>query len=642
MSVDDGFPTAVACNLQILSSLGHVQVAGLCFALATINGQAFISSCCRGFRHSQQGHACSFVIVISQLPNGAVLDVHYDAAAFVNIVAAGQLGLSIIQGDFNVTTVACIYITVNSAGCIAAVYSNVAAVGIDVTLNVQSAVVGVDIYIAICACVDCSVSAFDISAAVQGYVAVFSIDAYITTDAGVALNINVCTICIDTGLALQLQLSFGSIDVDVLVSCIYCSAAFNLNLSRILSEYIRAVFLQNAVLLVLIVSLGIAGNTLVLFSSFRLLGFRIGEARLHRTVLQTALTSISIEGNVAGLHCCRRSSQAVSNLNIASKILLAFDKAAVCQLACQGIQYISNAVFVVHADAAVVGNQGYYRAFCCTSDNGVACCIVISCFAVTGMCIVYVGIAAVVVDGNIISIVLEYVACVCCIAAAYEFSNMATYKATAAPRLGGFAPLLVVPGCTVLQEYIDCTVEGLVASFVAFILEAVMCNAGPYGICSCQAQVYFSIKLRLVSIHCTGRCTYVTLQYQLIVSSTDCIIVCIKVNVHACGSRFCHHCIVGMLVILVDFDIAATVNRQLSMTAVSKQAVTVNLGIYITIDSNLWSHLHRIVTAAVDQRAAIVTKSTIFRGQAPFTVFVTHSGYIAVKGYFGITCCVQA
>ena len=255
------------------------------------------------------------------------------------------------------------------------------------------------------------------------------------------------------------------------------------------------------------------------------------------------------------------------------------------------------------------------------------------------MCIEDVGIATVVVDGNIISIVLEDVACVCCIAAAYKFSNMATLEA-----FNSCTPLFVVPGCTVLQEDIDCTVELFIAAIcgIAFILEAIIGNTGPYGVCGCQAQVYFSVKLRLISIHCTGRCTYITLQYQLVVSCTDCIIVCIKVNVHASGAGFSNHCIIVVCIILVDFDIAAAVNRQLSMAAVSEQAVTVNLSVYITVNSNLRSHLQGVVAAAVYQGAAIVTISTLLRGQAPFTVFVTHSGYITVKGYFGVACCIQA
>ena len=96
-----------------------------------------------------------------------------------------------------------------------------------------------------------------------------------------------------------------------------------------------------------------------------------------------------------------------------------------------------------------------------------------------------------------------------------------------------------------------------------------------------------------------------------------------------------------MLVILVDFDIAATVNRQLSMTAVGKQSITVNLGIYITVDSNLRTHLQAVIAAAVYQRTAIVAKSTFLGRQAPFAVFVAHSGYVTVKGYFGITVCIK-
>ena len=257
------------------------------------------------------------------------------------------------------------------------------------------------------------------------------------------------------------------------------------------------------------------------------------------------------------------------------------------------------------------------------------------------MCVEDVGVAAVIINSQIIAVILENITCFGITHAADKFGNMATFKACTAPRCSGFAPLLIVPGCTVLQEYIDCTVEGLIASFVAFILEAVMCNASPYGICGCQAQVYLGVKLRLVGIDCTGRCAYVTLQHQLVISCAYCIVIFIQVNVHAGSAGFCHHCIVIMLVILIDFDVTAAVNRQLSMTAVSKQAVTVNLGIYITVDSNLRAHLQRVIAAAVYQGASVIAKSALFGGQTPFAVFVAHSGYITVKGYLGITICIQ-
>ena len=257
------------------------------------------------------------------------------------------------------------------------------------------------------------------------------------------------------------------------------------------------------------------------------------------------------------------------------------------------------------------------------------------------MCVEDVGVAAVIINSQIIAVILENITCFGITHAADKFGNMAAFKACTAPRCSGFAPLLIVPGGTVLQEDIDCTVEGLIASFVAFILEAVMCNASPYGIRSCQAQVYLSVKLRLISIYSTGRCTYIALQYQLVVSCTYCIVVFIKVNVHAGGARFSNHCIIIMLVILINFDVTATVNRQLCMTAVSEQCVAVDFGIDIAVNGNLRAHLQGVIAAAVYQRAAVIAKSTFFGGQAPFAVFVAHSSYIAVKGYFGITVCIQ-
>ena len=257
------------------------------------------------------------------------------------------------------------------------------------------------------------------------------------------------------------------------------------------------------------------------------------------------------------------------------------------------------------------------------------------------MCIEDVGVAAVIINSQVSAILLEDITCFSFAFTADKFGNMTAFKTCTAPRCSGFAPLLIVPGSTVLQEHVDSTVEGLAAGFVAFILEAVVCNAGPFGIRSCQAQVYLSVKLRLVGIDCTGRCAYVALQHQLVISCAHCIVILIQINVHAGSTGFCHHCIVIMLVILVDFDIAATVNRQLSMTAVSKQSITVNLGIYITVDSNLRTHLQAVIAAAVYQRTAIVAKGTFLGRQAPFAVFVAHSCYVTVKGYFGITVCIK-
>jgi len=410
------------------------------------------------------------------MPGCTVCQAQCNAAVAINIVAAGHFGILFSQVDYYAAAICCINITFDSAACFAAVYSNVAAVSIDAAVNSQCAVVAINIHITVFACIDCSVSTADSAAAVQGYVAVCCIDANITANIGVALNSNICTICIDAGFTLQLQLSLGGVDYDVFIGCTYCGAFFNLDLSRILSEYIGAVFLQNAVFLILVICLSIAGDTAVELAALRSLGFRIGEARLHGTVLQAALTSISIEGDVAGMHSLAACGQAISNLYVTGQVLLTVYKIAVSQLAGQCVQNISYAYPVIHINTAVVGNHGYYRACCRTLDNGVACCVVFSCFTIAGMSVEDVSVAAVVVNGQVSAILLEDIACCCFAVSACELSYMAAAEATVC-----FAPNLIIPGCAVIQVHID----------NAIILRE--CNAGQGGFLVRQANINHAI-----------------------------------------------------------------------------------------------------------------------------------------------------
>ena len=121
--------------------------------------------------------------------------------------------------------------------------------------------------------------------------------------------------------------------------------------------------------------------------------------------------------------CLAACGQPISNLYRAGQVLLTACKIAVCQLASQSVQHVSNASVAVSIDTRVVGDQGYYRAFCCVLDNGVASLIVLVCFAITFMCVVNVSVAAVVVDGQVTAILLEEVAC--CAIATYELLQRA-------------------------------------------------------------------------------------------------------------------------------------------------------------------------------------------------------------------------
>ena len=282
------------------------------------------------------------------------------------------------------------------------------------------------------------------------------------------------------------------------------------------------------------------------------------------------------------------------------------------ELACQSIQDIRDACFVVHRDTSVVRDEGNLRAFCCTLDDGVARFVVLSRFAISFMRIVDIRIATVVVDGQAVRILLEDVARFRFAFAANEFCQVASVVRFRTPgTLFDCAPFFVVPGCAVLQEDIDCTIEGLAAGGFTCIAKLVVCHAGPYGICRCQTQVDVGVRFRFVGVHCTSRCCDVAFQYQFVVSGAGCLVVVVQVDVQTGGAAFCQKCIVVMFVILIDFDVAAAVDGQFRMTAIRKEAVAVDLRIDITVDGDLRSHLQAVVAAAVYQRAAIVTPSAL-------------------------------
>ena len=191
------------------------------------------------------------------------------------------------------------------------------------------------------------------------------------------------------------------------------------------------------------------------------------------------------EGDITGLLCLATCGQAVSNLHIAGQVLLTICKITIGQLACQRVQHVCYVSVAVHADASVVGDQRYYRAFCCVLDNGVACFVVLSRFAISFMRVEDVGIAAVVVDSQAIIILLEDVACFCFALAAGKVGYTAACPFFAAPRiLDNRINYFVVPGCAVLQPQVCITGKGLVTGFLASFGKAVLYDTGQAGFSS--------------------------------------------------------------------------------------------------------------------------------------------------------------
>ena len=219
-------------------------------------------------------------------------------------------------------------------------------------------------------------------------------------------------------------------------------------------KYIGTIVLQDAILLIEVVFLRVAGDGLRI-GVFHLF-FRIGDARCHRAVFVAAFAVLLAECDASGLQRLAACSQTTSDLHIAGEVLLAFSKVAVGQLACQCIQYVGYTVFVIHHDAGVVGDQGYDRAFCRLLDDGVASFVVLRCFAVAFMRVVNIRISAVVIDGQCFAVFLENVACVCCITAASQLRYTAAGKAAR----NHFAILLVSPGSTICQPQVKDAIIG--------------------------------------------------------------------------------------------------------------------------------------------------------------------------------------
>ena len=357
----NSFPTIPACNIQV-SRLVHFYMTGCVFSCAAVYNHA--STCTSSCTIHEEG--CSIGTKIIQFPSCAILDIQDNSAIIINIVAAGQCRTVTVQCNFYITTVSSIDIAIDSASCFAAVDAYLSTFSydstIDINCTIQGAVLTADGYIAACTCIDCCIRTGNRSAAVQHYVAALSSNCGVTADFSITTDVNIIAFCINAfRFTLQRQFIRGA-DINFLISGAYCRASFNLNFG-LFGELVAAVLLQDTVLFVFVICLAIAGNAGRRFGAFRLLSIRIGEARLQRTILQAAFTSFSIEGDVASLHCFAACGQAVSNLHIAGQVLLTVYEVAVGQLASQVVQHISYTVFVLHIDAGVVGDQGYYRAF---------------------------------------------------------------------------------------------------------------------------------------------------------------------------------------------------------------------------------------------------------------------------------------
>ena len=282
--------------------------------------------------------------------------------------------------------------------------------------------------------------------------------------------------------------------------------------------------------------------------------------------------AILFKGDIAGLLCLAACGQAIGNLHETGQVLLTACKIAVGQLACQRVQHVSYASVAVHSNTGVIGDQRYYRAFCCTLDNGVASLIVLGCFAIAFMCIVDVGVAAVVVDSQAVAILLEDIASFCIACATYEVSYLTALEdCIALPITLGRTMNFVSPACTILQPQVD--------------LAVVTCHVS-YAFQSRFFCIQSYVDDRCCCIASTVRCCQIALQHYVLAQASGCF-AAIQSNIHVDGAIVSTHCCISTLcAAIVDSNCTAAIYGNNRAVTIGMQAIAVSSDIYVTVNSN--------------------------------------------------------
>ena len=328
-------------------------------------------------------------------------------------------------------------------------------------------------------------------------------------------------------------------------------------------EYIGAIVLQYAFFYVNRISSCITGNCRSKFFSYL-------AARLAGLISIVALARCKgacifrREGNIAGLQCCGRSSQAFSNLHYAREMTIRI--VLVEQLACQVVQYVSYFILSISgiaickagSNAFVIRNKGDSRAFCCIGNIKAAANHLGRISSI--MIIEYSGMTAVIDNRNRIGILLVNQACIIGILTAMQCCQRAATPLCFRNSGSSYMRLLFVcPSCTVLQIQIELSdiMRSIAASAIVGIILVIGCHALPEGILIGQshikdacvipvdqltARVFHNLLAILASgIHITGNlggriacCAILHIDVQRAFIYTDCIEIMRMIAVFGC------------------------------------------------------------------------------------------------------------
>ncbi|CDD12646.1 unknown [Phascolarctobacterium succinatutens CAG:287] len=110
------------------------------------------------------------------------------------------------------------------------------------------------------------------------------------------------------------------------------------------------------------------------------------------------------------------------------------------------------------------------------------------------MCVVNIGISTIIYNSQVIAIILENMACICCILATMQCCQRAACPYRIFSRYGRscyMRLLLIGPGCTVLQIQVELAnvMRSITAAAIVIIILVISCNALPERILIGQCNV---------------------------------------------------------------------------------------------------------------------------------------------------------
>ena len=243
------------------------------------------------------------------------------------------------------------------------------------------------------------------------------------------------------------------------------------------------------------------------------------------------------------------------------------------------------------------------------------------------MCIVDVGVTAVVIDGQVINILLEDIACFSFTYATNEVSYTAALES-----ISRLAPLFIVPGCAILQPQVCSTGKGHATGNI-FITIVVCYSTSQARAFSSQAKVNCTFcTMNIASIGCTGRKNHITFDVYIIGICTGNIAVFTTNNVHVnSGVLGSDSSIVHVLLFTNNDATALDINH--STASVSKQAVSITLEVYIAVNSNAAALCIAHAAGCINTRCAVIFSAAIVAFDIQLCIAVDNNIALAINTY---------